>query len=216
MLRIIKKTFLFPIGLVLLRVWTLSHCPFRFGYSYEDKSILGPIPSSTETILDDGSCVISAKVQPGDILLVRGNTWIDKIIRIITGSPYTHVAGVVNLDEAVDILPFKRTGFQKLRSYTGHADIFTCKDLTDEQRRKIVEHIVNKIGTKYDYKLVLWEASRYLLHWKWAYKAGNNILCSTLWAEAYRKAGVNLCPDILFPSPGDLGNATILQKVESY
>ena len=135
---------------------------------------------------------------------------------MITGSTYTHVAGIINPNKVVEILPFKRTGFQKLRSFTGRADIFTCNALTYEQRRIILNHITQKVGTKYDYKLLLWEAPRYLLHWKWPYKARNSILCSTLWSEAYRKAGVDLCLDILYSSPGDLENSTILQKIKSY
>ena len=214
MLRDIKKIFFFPISIMFLWVWTLGFSPLRF--FDDDRSILNQTPSVTESLFQDGSCVISSKIRSGDILLIRGDTWIDKIIRIITGSSYTHVAGVVNSDEAIEILPFKRTRFQKLRSYTGRTDVYTYSNLTDEQRKKIVEHVVNKVGTKYDYKLIFWEASRYLLHWKWPYKAGDNSLCSTLWAEAYRKAGVDLCPDILYPSPGDLGDSSILQKVESY
>jgi uncharacterized protein YycO len=155
-------------------------------------------------------------LRPGDILLVRGHTWIDKIIRRITKSTYSHVAGVINFNEAVEILPFQRTGFRKLKSYAGRADIFTYKSLTYEQRKKILDFVLTKIGTQYDYKLILWEASRYLLHWKWPYKAHNACLCSTLWVEAYRNAGIDLCPNILYPSPGDLENSSKLQKIESY
>ncbi|WP_425805507.1 hypothetical protein ACHOLT_02245 [Desulfitobacterium sp. Sab5] len=167
-------------------------------------------------VLPSDSNVISSKIQPGDLLLIQGNTWIDKVIKRITGSSYTHVAGVVGPDEAVEILPFKRTNYQKLETYTGRVDVFTCNSLTDDQRRKIVEHAVNKVGAKYDYKLIIWEASRYLFHWVWPYKARDNSLCSTLWADAYRNAGINLCPDIIYPSPGDLGESPIIQKVDNY
>lgn len=201
-------------SITFLLIWTLAISPLLF---FDDNSsFFNRTPSTTETLFQNGSCVISSEIQFGDILLIRGDTWIDKIIRIVTGSPYTHVAGVVNSNEAIEILPFKRTRFQKLKSYTGQTDVYTYSNLTEEQREKIVEHVINKVGTKYDYNLIFWEASRYLLHWKWPYKATNNSLCSTLWAEAYRKAGVDLCPDILYPSPGDLGNASILKKVESY
>lgn len=233
MLRIIKKLFVFPISLLLISVWTFAFSPFRIENSDGGKNILiSQTPNATDTILfgdpkaeksansnmilHSGSSVISSKIRPGDLLLIRGNTWIDKVVKRITGSSYTHVAGVVGPDEAVEILPFRRTGYQKLETYTGRVDAFTCNNLTDDQRRKIIEHIVNKVGTKYDYKLVIWEASRYLLNWTWPYKAGDNSLCSTLWADAYRKVGVDLRPDIIYPSPGDLGKSPIIQKVESY
>lgn len=186
-------------------------------YSDGNTSMLEQSSRAVETYL--GECSRADEFfgfQPGDILLIRGDTWIDKIIRSITGSTYSHVAGIVDANEVVEILPFKRTGFQKLRSFTGRADIFTCHTLTYEQRRIILNYITQKVGTKYDYKLLLWEASRYLLHWKWSYKARSSLLCSTLWSEAYRQAGVDLCPDILYPSPGDLENSTLLQKIKNY
>lgn len=201
-------------SILLFWIWTLIFSPLRF--IDEDRSIPNQTSNTTESFFQDGSCVISSKIRPGDILLVRGDIWVDKIIRIITGSPYSHVAGVVNSDEAIEILPFNRTRFRKLRTYSGRTDVYTYSKLTNEQREKIVEHVVNKVGTKYDYKLIFWEASRYLLRWRWPYKAGDSSLCSTLWAEAYREAGVNLCPDILYPTPGDLGNELLLKKVESY
>lgn len=235
MLRIIKNLSVFPISLLLLLVWTLALTPFRIGNSDSGKKILGSqtlnatdttlfedpkaekrVNSNTNIVLHSDLSVISSKIRPGDLLLIRGNTWIDKAIKHITGSSYTHVAGVIGPDKMVEILPFKRTGYQKLETYNGQVDVFTCNTLTDEQRRKIVEHIVKKVGTKYDYKLVFWEASRYLFHWVWPYKAGDNSLCSTLWADAYRKAGIDLCPDIIYPSPGDLEKSPIIQKIESY
>lgn len=234
-LKMIKKLSLVPISLLLLSGWSLAFSPFRIGNPANGKIILSPqVPNTIKTslfavpkaektkncninlVLPSSSNVISSKLQPGDLLLIRGNTWIDKVIKRITGSSYTHVAGVVSPDEAVEILPFKRTHYQKLETYTGRVDVFTCNNLTDDQRRKIVEHAINKIGTKYDYKLVIWEASRYLLHWIWPYKPGNDSLCSTLWADAYRNAGVNLCPDIIYPSPGDLGESPIIEKVKNY
>lgn len=201
MFRIIRNIFiLLAFSIIFLWIGTLISSP----------------PNAIVLSCKEDPYITSYKIQPGDILLIRGNTWIDKIIRVITGSQYTHVAGVVNSDEAIEILPFNRTQFQKLRSYTGRTDIYTCSDLTAEQRKKIVEHAVERIGTKYDYKLIFWEASRYLFDWTWPYNTDNKSLCSTLWAEAYRKAGVNLCPDIIYPTPGDLGKATLLEKIESY
>ena len=155
-------------------------------------------------------------IRPGDIILVRGSTWIDRAITIITRSAYTHAAGVVMPDEVVDIAPFTKTGCKNLWLFAGQADVYTCDSLTDDQRRKIVEYAVGKVGTRYDYVLVLWQASRYLLNWAWPYSIGKDSLCSTLWADAYRKAGVELCPEIIFPSPGDLANSRLLRKVLSY
>lgn len=216
MLRYIKKISIFPISLLLLTVCTLALSIFRIGNSDNSKIILSSqTQNATDTILAED---FSSKIRPGDILLIRGNTWIDKVIQSVTGSSYTHVAGVVEPDKAIEILPFKKTRYQNLSIYNGRAEVFTCDNLTNEQRQKIVDHVVGELGTRYDYKLLLWEASRYLLNWVWPYKAddSNSNLCSTLWANAYRKAGVDLCPNLPYPSPGDLGISTILEKIDRY
>lgn len=159
---------------------------------------------------------MNLKVRPGDIILVRGSTLIDRLIKAVTGSVYTHVAGVIKSDEVIDILPFTEAGYKSLYIYAGKADVFTCDTLTDKQRKNVVDYVRKRIGIKYDYALLVWEASRYMFHWDWPYKNSNSGICSTLWADAYRHAGVNLCPNISFPSPVDLAKSKILRKECSY
>lgn len=168
------------------------------------------------SIYRNNSVSPAAKVRPGDIVLVHGSTWIDHVIRIFTGSSYTHVAGIVQQNKAVDILPFSKTSYKNFWSYAGQADVYTCDNLTDEQRKKVVAYITGRLGTNYDYWLVLWQASRYSLHWMWPYDSRQNYLCSTLWADAYREVGVDLCPNVRYPTPGDLAQSGLLRKVESY
>lgn len=155
------------------------------------------------------------EIQPGDILLIRGTTWVDKAIKLVTRSPYSHVVGVVNSDQVVEILPFSKAKLTNVRDYSGRADVFTCKRLSSDDRKKIVSYATRKIGTSYDYYLLVWEASRFLLHWVWPYENTNSSLCSTLWSEAYRNAGIDLCPEVKFPAPGDLAKSKYLNKVKS-
>ncbi|MHB1654105.1 MAG: hypothetical protein ACYCVD_16765 [Desulfitobacteriaceae bacterium] len=155
-------------------------------------------------------------IRPGDIVLLSGSGWIDRTINRITQSIYSHAAGVIKPYEVIDILPFKKAGYKKLNQYTGRVDIFTCDLLTDTQRNIIIEYVNKKVGVSYDYFLLFWQASRYLLHWIWNYKKSRRIICSTLWAEAYREVEVELCPGIKYPSPGDLANSTLLRRVLSY
>ncbi|GAB6172373.1 hypothetical protein JCM15765_18510 [Paradesulfitobacterium aromaticivorans] len=181
-------------------------------YSFLNNSNFGiPVQQIPEqSIIEPGP---ASEIQPGDILLIRGNTWVDKIIKLVTRSPYSHVVGVVNPNQVVEILPLSTARFKKIQDYTGRADVFTCDRLSVDDRKKIVDYVTAKIGTSYDYNLVIWEASRYLLNWKWPYRSKDSSLCSTLWADAYRKAGVDLCPNIKFPVPGDLAKSQYLHKV---
>lgn len=163
------------------------------------------------------SIIVSApasEIQPGDILLISGNTLVDKIIKLVTRSPYSHVVGVVNTNQVVEILPLSTVRLKKIQDYTGRADVFTCERLSNDDRRKIISFVTGKIGASYDYDLIIWEASRYLFNWVWPYDNKDSSLCSTLWSEAYRKAGIDLCPDVKFPVPGDLAKSKYLHKVE--
>lgn len=163
-----------------------------------------------QSIIEPGP---ASGIQPGDILLIRGNTLIDRIIKLVTRSPYSHVVGVVNPNQVVEILPLSTARYKKLQGYNGQADVFTCDRLSAEDRKKIVSDVTANIGTSYDYYLIIWEASRYLLNREWPYENKNSSLCSTLWVEAYRKVGIDLCPDVKFPVPGDLSKSRFLRKV---
>ena len=184
-------------------------------YSFLNNSNFGmPVQQRPEqSILEPGPV---SDIQPGDILLIRGDTWVDKIIKLVTRSPYSHVVGVVNSDHVVEILPFSTARFKKIQDYTGRADVFTCERLSNDDRTKIISYVNGKLGTSYNYNLLFWEASRYFLNWVWPYENKDSSICSTLWSEAYRKAGIDLCPDVKFPAPGDLAKSRYLHKVSEY
>ncbi|GAB6156569.1 hypothetical protein JCM17380_53220 [Desulfosporosinus burensis] len=175
--------------------------------SNDGMSVRRPEQSIIESVPASG-------IQPGDILLISGNTLVDKIIKLVTRSPYSHVVGVVNPNQVVEILPLSTARFKKIQDYTGRADVFTCERLSNDDRRKIVDYVTGKIGASYDYYLIIWEASRYLFNWVWPYDNKDSSICSTLWSEAYRKAGIDLCPDVKFPVPGDLAKSRYLHKVK--
>lgn len=154
-------------------------------------------------------------ILPGDLILVRGNYWLADLIEHISDSPYYHVAGVVKDNELIEANGFRKTGFQALDYYSGVADVYRCPTLTDEQRAIIMKYVYKQIGTNYDYKLIVWEAIRYLTHILLPFKETKNRICSTLWSDAYLAAGINLCPDLKYPSPGDLAQSKLLVKVGS-
>jgi hypothetical protein len=150
----------------------------------------------------------------GDLILVRGTNCIDKGIEGITHSPYSHAAGIVKENELIEAQGFRKTGYQGLDFYSGHADLYTCDALTDEQRHKIVDYVAAEVGSHYDYLLIVWEAIYHLFHWFLPYKEVNKRICSTLWSDAYLAAGVNLCPGIRYPTPGDLAKSPLLRKID--
>jgi hypothetical protein len=155
-------------------------------------------------------------IRPADLILVRGEDLIGNTIELITHSPYSHVAGVVKPNELIEAQAFRRTGYQGLDYYDGCADVYTCDELTDEQRAQIVAGVTKYVGRHYSYLLLGWELLRYMFGFMLApAKDWQPIICSTLWAEAYRAAGVDLCPGVRYPTPGDVAQSGLLRKVGS-
>jgi len=152
-------------------------------------------------------------MRAGDLILVRGNDLLDRAIERVEHSPYSHVAGYVGDGLIIQAEGFRRTDYGALSFYGGQG-VFTCPGLTDEQRRRIVAYVEAQVGTHYDYLCLAWELARYALHLalpRWVER--ERFLCSTLWADAYLSAGVDLCPGVWFPSPADLAQSPLLEQV---
>lgn len=157
------------------------------------------------------------EIRKADIILVRGRGWISEEIEEITQSPYSHAAGVVKENELVEASGFRLPGitYAALDYYKGRADVFTCDNLTDEQREQIANLAMQEVGDPYDYPLLFWQLFRYKFGILLPYREGKSRECSVLWARAYRKAGIDLCPGIEYPSPADLSQSKLLRKVGS-
>ncbi len=164
-----------------------------------------------------GELPLDFTIKPADLILVRGDGLIDKAIEEISHSPYSHVAGLVKPNELIEAQAFRRTGYQGLDYYHGVSDVFTCDSLTDEQRNQIVAFVMKEVGTEYDYLLIPWEFEHYVFHVDLPFAEDDaRHDCSTLWSDAYRSVGVDLCPGVKYPTPGDLGTSMRLRKLGSY
>ena len=150
----------------------------------------------------------------GDLVIVQGRGFFSHIIEDVTDSSYSHVAIIVNQEQVIEAMGLKRTGYQTINFYRGQ-DVFTCPLLTEIQRQQIVNFLINQIGTHYDYLLLFWELIRYGFHVLFPYTEDKKYICSTLAADAYKVAGVNLTPKIKYPSPADIANSKLLTKIGS-
>jgi uncharacterized protein YycO len=158
---------------------------------------------------------VNVHLHPADLVFIRGNRLLDEPIKIITGSKYTHVAGSVKKHTLVEAQGLRKTGYQSMETYLGVADIYTCPALTDRQRAEVIHYVLQQVGSRYDYLLLLWEALRYILGVVLPYFKTRRKICSTLWADAYKAAGIDLCPGVKYPTPGDLANSPLLVMVGS-
>lgn len=154
-------------------------------------------------------------LRPADLIFVKGTGPLSKEIERISGSSYSHVAGIVKPNELVEAQALRSTGYQALDTYAGEYDIYTCDSLIDDERDAIVKWAVGQIGKPYDYEAIGWEFLHYSLHLDLSMPNETCYDCSDLWREAYRqRSSVNLCPDLEHVSPGDLALDKKLRKVE--
>lgn len=153
-------------------------------------------------------------LQIGDIVLAKGDALISEAIEAVEHSPYSHTAGYVGPGELVEANGFRRTGYQALDYYKGKADVYRCDGLTVYDRKKILQLAKQEVGSQYDYPLLIVELIRYWFGVILPYREPPNArICSTLWAGIYREAGIDLCPGIRYPSPADLSQSKLLEKV---
>jgi hypothetical protein len=144
---------------------------------------------------------------------VRGSGAISGIIEGVTHSPYSHVAIVVKENELIEAQGFRPVGYQALDFYSGCADVYTCDELTDDDRVAIARYAEGFEGRHYSYLLDIYELLRYTLGVTlMPGKDWQPINCSTLAAAIYRKRGYDLWRSIRLPVPGDIPRTPRLRK----
>ena len=112
-----------------------------------------------------GEKVLATTLQPGDILLVEGNTRVSKVIKYITQSIWSHAAiyvgdrpelsgdGSLTLVE-VDIV--EGVIAIPLSKYA-HLNTRICRPvaITDEDREKMLDYVIGELGHAYDLKNII-------------------------------------------------------------
>lgn len=161
------------------------------------------------------------ELKPCDLILVKGSrqSFVSREIEDITNSPYSHVAGVVTLDgkTIVEAEGFQKTGQVPLSKYNiNDYDVYRFEGLTETQRDLILGYVNGRLGGHYDYFLLVVEFFRYVFHKVLPYKEPfGYTICSSLWYDAFKSAGIDLCPDIdsKYASPKDVSESKLLKKI---
>jgi len=159
-----------------------------------------------------------ATLKPGDVLLVEGNQFVSSTIKYLTNSTWSHSALYVG-----HVLPRPRSGEERPRlieSNLGEGCVATplsryatyntriCRPvgLTEEDRNKVVEFMVGKLGTKYDLRNIF-DLLRYFFpipvpsrfrRRMIALGSGDptRAICSALIAEAFASVNYPILPEI--------------------
>lgn len=162
---------------------------------------------------------LAAALQPGDVLLVEGNTRISVAIKYLTQSTWSHAALYIgdalspgtpwqlppvlveaDLEEGVRAITLAHYAQM-------HTRICRPVGLNDEDRRRIVDYAIARIGQQYDLKNIF-DLVRYLLpiapvptrfrRRLLALGSGDptRAICSTLIAQAFQSVHYPILPEI--------------------
>lgn len=164
-----------------------------------------------------------ATLKPGDVLLVEGNQLVSSTIKYLTNSTWSHAALYVG-----HVLPRPADGSERPRlieSNLGEGCVATplsryssfntriCRPvgLTEEDRKRLVDFMVGKLGTKYDLRNIF-DLLRYFFpipvpsrfrRRMIALGSGDptRAICSALIAQAFASVSYPILPEIT-RSPG--------------
>ncbi|SET08208.1 Permuted papain-like amidase enzyme, YaeF/YiiX, C92 family [Nitrosomonas marina] len=163
---------------------------------------------------------LRATLQPGDVLLVDGNTRLSVPIKYLTQSTWSHAAMYVG----EDALPARESWQMPLvlveadlkygvhaitLAHYAHLNTRICRPvgLLEEDRKRVVDFVVERIGHHYDLKNIL-DLGRYLFPFApvptrlrrrlLALGSGDptRAICSTLIAQAFYSVSYPILPDI--------------------
>jgi Permuted papain-like amidase enzyme, YaeF/YiiX, C92 family len=166
-----------------------------------------------------------AALQPGDVLLVEGDTRIAVAIKYLTQSSWSHAALCVakpagragadaNVLLEVDVAEGVR--LVPLSMYANlHTRICRAVGLSADEIRTVIDYSVARVGRQYDMRHI-WDLARYLVptppvptRWRrrlLAFGSGDptRAICSTLIAEAYHSVDYPILPEVILSRDSDI------------
>ena len=166
-----------------------------------------------------------AALQPGDVLLVEGDTRIAVAIKYLTQSSWSHAAlciarpdGPAGADASVLLEVDVNEGVRvvPLSAYARfHTRICRPVGLSAQEIRGVIDFAVARVGQQYDTRHI-WDLARYLFpippvptRWRrrlLALGSGDptRAICSTLIAEAYHSVDYPILPEVVLSRESDV------------
>lgn len=154
-------------------------------------------------------------LQPSDIVLVSGTSWVDDAIEDITRSSYSHCALAVDDTTLIEALWPHKVRFVNAHKYDGDAMVLRYRDISHSKRLEVVARAKQYMGRHYSLYLIFLEFLRYEFGWVPVYR-GQDVICSLLVADAFRNAHLDFCGHLPYPSPADVSRDAHVEYVGSY
>jgi hypothetical protein len=167
---------------------------------------------------------IRREIRDGDILLFRGKSWISRIIRRVTGSPYSHAAIVSWWNDRLMVLEAVGKGIVVSRmsvvvhQYSGKVELWT----TDAKlvRTEVIRAAQRLLGKRYSpYKLIR-NLGRLVFRRPRHDEVDpdappDDFICSEFVSRVWRAGGIDLvsgAPD-MYTKPSDIAKSPHLRKI---
>lgn len=152
--------------------------------------------------------------QPFNIILHKGKTPIARIIRLLTGSKYSHCAFAVNSLHLVQ-LDWKTPVTISHFSYPiGQYDVYEIiTPLTEAEKDKVSRYIRDRISTTYDWRFILSRFFNIVIGTP-IFNSKKRYNCDELILEALRSISVNLIEADVKLTPDTLSKSKLLRLVK--
>ena len=119
------------------------------------------------------------RMKPGDVIFMKPETFIGRMVTRIDGGPYSHVAIAVSDTHIVEAQGFR---FSRIWPVYGHEVLVVDLGLTEEQRIDIVKNAISVTGRWYDYPVIIGYFLKNVFNWeiKALWNSQNRLICSEL------------------------------------
>jgi hypothetical protein len=198
---------------------------------YLNRQTLGAYPHPAADL-----ALMSQILKPADVVLVEGKRRISTAIKYLTQSSWSHAAIYVGKRGGVDaegrVRAFVEADMEHgVRAFPVeeleglHLRICRPVGLSSEDSRRVVNHVLGRLGDKYDLKNVF-DLARYLLptppvptSWRRRMLAlgssdPTRAICSTLIAEAFETVGFPILPIVASTAAAALGCPDHVREVQ--
>ena len=169
---------------------------------------------------------VRSRIKDCDILLYRGRSWESRLIRLVTGAPYSHAGLALWWRDRLMVLEAVSRGVvvtplsRNVRRYDGRVEWFSCSEpLSDATRAHMAEYAQKELGKDYStWDTILLGLRRFFR----TAGAGTDrptrrrkLFCSLYVAAVYNAAGLDLKRGTSdrFTAPGDLASSPLLRRV---
>lgn len=136
-------------------------------------------------------------MRAGDIVFIKGDSWVSRIIRWFDKGEFTHVGVAIT---SLDLIEAQR--FARVRIHpVGDVETAVPTDfLTEDERKRILSEAIDMIGTRYDYLQIFGYIIRKLFRREGSgrFNSPSKLICSELVSRALYKAGITSDADALY------------------